>query len=63
MTNYINMYSQGGIKITDERGWAKTAEEKDLELTSSHKHTKITTICRTTIAEKDQNLSEKIFYS
>ena len=28
---------------------------------SSHEHTKITTICRTTIEEKDWNLSEKIF--
>ena len=36
-------------------------EQKDHELTSSHKHTNITTICGTTISEKDQNLPEKIF--
>ena len=38
-------------------------EQKDTELTSSHEHTKITTICRTAIDEKDWNLLEKIFYS
>ena len=38
-------------------------EQKDLELTSSHKHTKITTIYRTTINEKDWNLPENIFYN
>ena len=35
---------------------AKTLQEKNPELASSHEHTKITTICRTTIGEKDQNL-------
>ena len=39
------------------------AEEKDPELTSSHGHTKITTIYRKTIDEKDQNLPGKIFYN
>ena len=39
------------------------AELKDPELTSSHKYTKITTIFRTTISEKYQNLPEKIFYN
>ena len=34
---------------------------EDPELTSSHGHTKITTIYRATIDEKDQNLTEKIF--
>lgn len=36
------------------------AKQKDPKLASSHGHTKITTICRKTIDEKDQNLSEKI---
>lgn len=35
--------------------------QKGPELTSSPEHTKITTICRKTIHEKDQNLQEKIF--
>ena len=29
------------------------AEWKNLELTSSHEHTKVTTICRTTTDEKE----------
>ena len=41
----------------------KTTEQKDPELTTSHGNTKITTICRTTIDEKDQNLQEKILYN
>lgn len=32
------------------------AEQKDPELTSSYEHTKIITIYRTAIYEKDQNL-------
>ena len=36
------------------------AEYKDPELTSSHKHNRITTICRITIDEEDWNLPEKI---
>lgn len=36
-------------------------EYKDPELTSLHKHTKITTICRT-FDEKEWKLPEKIFY-
>ena len=39
------------------------AEQKDPELSSSHRCTKITTMCRTTISEKNQNLPEKIFYN
>ena len=35
-------------------------EQKGSELTSSHENTKITTICRKTIHEKDKNLQEKI---
>ena len=35
-------------------------EQKGPGLTSSHENTKITTICRKTIHEKDQNLQEKI---
>ena len=42
---------------------AKMAEYEDPELTSSHRHTKITTIYRATIEEKDQNLEERIFYN
>ena len=42
---------------------AKMAEYEDPELTSSHRHTKITTIYRATIEEKDQNLAERIFYN
>ena len=38
------------------------AEQKDPELTSSHMCTKITTMCRTTISETDQNLPAKIFH-
>ena len=36
---------------------------EDPELTSSHGHTKITTVYRAIIDEKDQNLVEKIFYN
>ena len=39
------------------------AESKDPELTSSHKHTKITTNCKTTTNEKDQNLPEEILHN
>ena len=46
-----------------KRRAAKTVEQKDLELTSSHKHTRITTIFRTIISEKDRNLLEKICYN
>lgn len=35
-------------------------EQTDPELTSVYEHTKITTICGTTISEKDWNLPEKI---
>ena len=35
-------------------------EQKGPELTSSHENTKIATICRKTIHQKDQNLQEKI---
>ena len=35
------------------------AEQKDPELISTHWHTKITTIYRTAIDEKDCNLPEK----
>ena len=38
------------------------AEQTDPELTSSHMCTKITTMCRTTISETDQNLPAKIFH-
>ena len=38
-------------------------EQKDPEFTSSHEQTKITTICRKTIDEKDKNLPENIFYN
>ena len=38
-------------------------EQKDPELTSSHKHTKTTTVCRKKIYEKDWNLLAKIFYN
>lgn len=42
---------------------SKMAESKDSELTSSHKHTKITRIGRTALDEQDQNIPEKIFYN
>ena len=45
------------------KGSAKMVEQKGPELTSSYKHTKVTSICTTTIDEVDQNLPEKIFYS
>ena len=38
-------------------------EYKDSELISSPRHTKITTIYRITIDEKDQNIPEKIIYN
>ena len=37
------------------------AEEEDPELTSSHGHTKITTIYRATIDVRVSNLPEKIY--
>ena len=43
------MHPQGVLKMT---------EQKDLKLISSHRHTKITTICRST-DDKDWNLPEK----
>lgn len=39
------------------------AEEKESELTSFHKHTQITAVCRIIIDGKDQNLAENIFYN
>ena len=41
---------------------AKMEENKDPELTSYHGHIKITTICKPTNHEKDQNHPEQIFY-
>ena len=38
-------------------------KQKDPEVISSHKHTKITSTCRTTIREKDRNRLEKILYN
>lgn len=38
-------------------------EEEDSELTSSHEHTKITTIYREAIDERAWNLLENIFYN
>lgn len=38
-------------------------EQTDPELTFFYEHTKITTICKTTINEKDWNLPENIFYN
>ena len=38
------------------------AEQEDPQLTSSHKHIKITTIYRATINEKDLKTGRKIFY-
>ena len=38
---------------------AKMAEQEDPNLTSSHRHTKITAISRATIDEKDQKTSRK----
>lgn len=49
------------FKSTEETGHDDGLERP--ELTSSHKHTKSTTMCRTTLDEKDQNLPEKIFYN
>ena len=46
-------------KSVPDQGLAKMVEQKDPELTSSHRHIKITTIYRTTIDDKDQNLPEK----
>ena len=49
------------IKLSkDKDRAAKTAEEKDPKLTSSNKNTKITTIYRTIIIEKDQSLTEEV---
>ena len=48
-------------KWSSKQKSAMMAESKDPELTSSRKSTKITTICRTAINEKDQNRPEKIF--
>ena len=42
---------------------SQNGEWKDPELISSHGHTKITTIYRTTIYEKNRNLPEKLFYN
>ena len=39
------------------------AGQEDPECTSSHGHTKITTIYKTIIDEKDWNSPEKIFYN
>ena len=39
------------------------AEQEDPELNSSHGQTKITTIYRATIDQKDQNVAEKTFYN
>ena len=41
------------------RGSGQAGRVEDPELTSSHGHTKITTIYRTTIDEKDQKTSRK----
>ena len=38
-------------------------EQEDPELTSSHGHTKITTISIATIDEKDWEKAEKVFYN
>lgn len=38
-------------------------DSEEPELTSPHKHIKITTIYRITIDEKDLNLPEKNFYN
>lgn len=37
------------------------AEYKDPELSSSHERNKSTTICKTAVNEKGENLSENIF--
>lgn len=60
------------VLVFQDEGEAKMAKKdleltslakKDLELNSSHKYSKITTICRTIINEKDWNLPEKTFYN
>ena len=52
----------GGVLIKHGRV-AGMVEWKDPELTSSHEHTKIPTICRIALDEKAWNLPEKIFYN
>ena len=42
-------------------GVAKMVEQEDPELTSSHRHTKITTIYRASINENDLKTSRKDF--
>lgn len=42
-------------------GSTTIVEQKDRELTSSHKKTKCKTICRMIINEKDQNMPENIY--
>ena len=44
---------------SSQDGWI--ARPPQPHLTSSQEHTKTTTICRTTLDEKAQNLPEKIF--
>lgn len=39
----------------------KTAKEEDSELTSSQRHTKITTIYRETINENNRKIAEEIY--
>ena len=39
--------------------WGKMSEYENPELTSSHSHTKTTTIYKGSIDEKDQNLAER----
>ena len=39
------------------------AEQEDPELTSSYRHTKITTIYRETVDKKDWKTEEKILYN
>lgn len=41
----------------------KIVKEEDLKLTSPRRHTKITSIYGATIAERDWNQAEKIFYN
>ena len=49
-------------KSVPDQGLAKMVEQKDPELTSSHKHTK-NHIYGATTDEKDWNLPEQIFYN
>ena len=57
LTDQNNTYLVGFkiyIELTFKQGkHCKMAEWKDPELTSSYRHTKITTMCRTTIVEND----------